>query len=137
MGTTTAWYAIRTPSQLGGRSRVASSTTVCVTRGAYPPRFCSSTTNHQPTIIVYHNQLAIKRPTQDICYISSQPKIDQGFFPLTPAHGNSAMRALPLTAEINTHGRHPLVDISNDGKDVAQKNPLNSKPSLKRPKLHK
>ncbi|KAG9062235.1 hypothetical protein KI688_006567 [Linnemannia hyalina] len=59
------------------------------------------------------------------------------FFPLTPAHGNSAMRALPLTAEINTHGRHPLVDISNDGKDVAQKNPLNSKPSLKRPKLHK
>ncbi|KAG9067627.1 hypothetical protein KI688_012412 [Linnemannia hyalina] len=39
------------------------------------------------------------------------------FFPLTPAHGNSAMRALPLTAEINTHGRHPLVDISNDGKD--------------------
>ncbi|OAQ23130.1 hypothetical protein K457DRAFT_130795 [Linnemannia elongata AG-77] len=59
------------------------------------------------------------------------------FFPLTPAHGNSAMRALPLAAEINTHGRHPLVDISNDGKDVAQKDPLNSKPSLKRPKLHK
>ncbi|KAG0277856.1 hypothetical protein BGZ96_002686 [Linnemannia gamsii] len=59
------------------------------------------------------------------------------FFPLTPAHGNSAMRALPLTAEINTHGRHPLVDISNNGKDVAQKNPLNSKPSLKRPKLQK
>lgn len=84
MGTTTAWYAIRTPSQFGGRSRVASSTAVCVTRGAYPPRFCSSTTNHQPTIIVYHNQPAIKRPIQDICYISSQPKIDQGFFSIDP-----------------------------------------------------
>ncbi|KAF9574691.1 hypothetical protein EC968_005695 [Mortierella alpina] len=67
----------------------------------------------------------------------SRPKIDHGLFSPSTVQGNSAPRVRPSTGGIDSYGRHPPVNINNDGKEVVQKILLTSRPSLKRPKLRK